>query len=441
MSTYIYLFVKYAIEAAMFDFVVAYACQRKLRSSLKCVVCAWWLILLTAAVEVGLHSLLPSFTFPLRYAAFNYLSTALFWRITIHKRTNLARVVGTYSLLCILILQTLATYVIYVLPSLAAHVQHFGLKEDILSFMAIFSMSVLVLCYILRCVRDIYDFERREAIMINVFGWVLFGTIEIMTIYLVEPNRYYLIAVLIMMLLLAEMMLYLAMSAAMVRERIRNVEQQRINQQYALLSEHVEEVQHLYRSMRETRHEMKNHFHYIRALLDDQRYDGLSSYIGEQEIQLLPAFQAFDCGNSLVNAILWSKREQAEQAGIAFHVQAALPPKLPIKGHHLCSVLVNLLNNAIEASMDTPDPGIDLTLQIKQGYLYFCVTNSVRSNVLAENPELRTTKRDVLDHGYGIKNIRAIAEQYCGMSEFALENGRFIATVMLLLPQAEKKEP
>lgn len=435
MSTYIYLFFKYTLEAAMLDFAVAYACRREWRESFRRVASVWWLILLTAAAELALHWVTPGNTFALRYFFTNYASTALFWRIAIHEKGKLARVVGTYCLVCVLFLQTFATYFVFALPSLASQIEHFGWKEDFISNGSIWLTSAFVIYYVLRRVRGIYDFEGRDPFFINLFAWVLFGTTEILTFSVIDPNGYFVVAVVILLLFLAETMLYLAMSVTMVRERIRNVEQRRIHQQYDLLSQHMEDVQRLYRSMRETRHEMKNQFHYIKELLKQQRYAELCEYIGEQETQLLPAFQAFDSGNSLVNAIIWSKREQAEQAGIDFRVQAALPPDLPVKGHHLCSVLVNLLNNAMEACANVPEPSVDLTLRIQQGYLYACVTNSICGDILAENPDLRTTKRDVLDHGYGIKNIRAVTQQYGGMSEFTVENGRFVATVMLLLPQ------
>lgn len=435
MSTYVYLFCKYTIEAAMLDFAVAYACRREGRAALRRVASAWWLLLLTGLVEVVLHWMTTSTTFVLRYFLINYASTALFWRIALREKAGLGRVVATYTLFCVLLLQVFVTYLIFSLPSLAARIEHFGVKEDLISAAAIWLMSALIIWYVLRCVRGIYDFEGREPFFINLFAWVLFGASELLIIYMFAPNAYYAVAALILLLFLAETMLYLAVAMFFVRERIRNVEQRRIHQQYDLLLQHMQDVQRLYRDMRETRHEMKNQFHYIRELLDRQCYEELSAYIGEQEHDLLPAFQADDCGNSLVNAILWSKREQAEQAGIDFQVQAVLPPDLPVKGHHLCSLLVNLLNNAIEACANVPEPSIELTLRIQQGYLYICVTNSICGDVLAENPDLRTTKRDVLDHGYGIKNIRTVAQLYGGMSDFTVENGRFVATVMLLLPQ------
>lgn len=53
----------------------------------------------------------------------------------------------------------------------------------------------------------------------------------------------------------------------------------------------------------------------------------------------------------------------------------------------------------------------------------------------AERLRLISTKRDGQLHGYGTAIIRRIAEQYNGVSRFRIENGRFVADVMLELEE------
>ena len=63
---------------------------------------------------------------------------------------------------------------------------------------------------------------------------------------------------------------------------------------------------------------------------------------------------------------------------------------------------------------------------------YCCVSNRVDFDVLRENPALHTTKREAQEHGYGIPAIKKIAELYQGMTDFEVQNGEFVASVMLL---------
>lgn len=144
-----------------------------------------------------------------------------------------------------------------------------------------------------------------------------------------------------------------------------------------------------------------------------------------------------DCGNRLVNAILWSKGEEAKRRGIPLEPRAAVPEALPIAGHHLCSLLGNLLDNALDGSAGVEHPRIRVILRMKERYLYCCVSNRVDSDVLRENPALHTTKREAQEHGYGIPTIKKIAELYQGMTDFEVQNGEFVASVMLLCPEGQ----
>lgn len=59
------------------------------------------------------------------------------------------------------------------------------------------------------------------------------------------------------------------------------------------------------------------------------------------------------------------------------------------------------------------------------------------TDVLRENPALHTTKREAQEHGYGIPTIKKIAELYQGMTDFEVQNGEFVASVMLLCPEGQ----
>lgn len=94
------------------------------------------------------------------------------------------------------------------------------------------------------------------------------------------------------------------------------------------------------------------------------------------------------------------------------------------------AVLTNLLDNAIEAKCEE-DPVLEVEIVRKRGYDCIGVKNRVRSRVLLENPELRTTKENGTQHGFGILQVREIVEKYEGMVEFFEEDGMFLVWVMI----------
>ena len=74
---------------------------------------------------------------------------------------------------------------------------------------------------------------------------------------------------------------------------------------------------------------------------------------------------------------------------------------------------------------------------MKQDYLFCYVTNNIDEGSLSANPELKSTKKDKTMHGFGIRTVKLIAEQYHGDCEFSVKDGRFFATVMLACGTAE----
>ena len=50
---------------------------------------------------------------------------------------------------------------------------------------------------------------------------------------------------------------------------------------------------------------------------------------------------------------------------------------------------------------------------------------------IEKNPDLKTTKKDTKNHGYGVKSCRYIIEKYNGMEKFENSNDEFKVSIML----------
>ena len=159
---------------------------------------------------------------------------------------------------------------------------------------------------------------------------------------------------------------------------------------------------------------------------------GARFMVRSEKETLSPAMEMADYGNELINAILWSKCEIAKREGLFMEIQVMVPPSIPVKGYHICSLLGNLIDNAIEGSRGVKAPRIHITIQMKQSYLYCCVRNRVDRDVLRDNPNLFTTKEDASNHGFCIWTVKKIVEKYHGMVDFSVREGEFLATAMLL---------
>lgn len=136
-------------------------------------------------------------------------------------------------------------------------------------------------------------------------------------------------------------------------------------------------------------------------------------------------------GNTLIDYLLNRKIQEAQKFHIKTYTEIIIPGQLSINEEVLCTILLNLLDNAIEASKQEDTPDIQIVIKCVQNYLLCKISNKVSSNILSENPSLPTSKADVSNHGLGIKIIRSAVESQNGLLNFECEKGYFTASVML----------
>lgn len=189
-----------------------------------------------------------------------------------------------------------------------------------------------------------------------------------------------------------------------------------------------------YEEMHQIRHETKNHLAYIRALAECGEYEKLKDYLNVVSGETEALFQFVECGNDVINAVMNHAIKQARANGVEVELQIIVPPELPYQETDLCSLLSNLMDNAIEGSICSGEekPVISVGIRPQQDYLFLRVTNPVGEEG-SGRPSLRTTKEDKRLHGYGTKIIRRVTERYEGSVNFRVQDKRFIADVMLSL--------
>lgn len=189
-------------------------------------------------------------------------------------------------------------------------------------------------------------------------------------------------------------------------------------------------------NLRVLRHEVKNQYAYIKLLLERQDYKRAEEFFGEMSMRANPTFLHVNSGNRLVDDIVNLELSRATAAGVDVDSRIAVPPELPVEEIDLASVIMNLMDNAIEACADVPAGRkcVRLALIADQGSLIVNVSNPAAvAPTVVEDGRLRTTKTDADLHGYGTGIVRKIAEKYDGVADFSYTDGVFTAKVMLAL--------
>ena len=97
---------------------------------------------------------------------------------------------------------------------------------------------------------------------------------------------------------------------------------------------------------------------------------------------------------------------------------------------NIWTVLNNLLDNAIYGALDSSGKKIEVQISSQKGFDIITVKNSIDTSVLETNPKFVSTKGEP-GHGYGMKQIKGIAEKYNGDIDIYEKNKMFIVSIML----------
>ena len=207
-----------------------------------------------------------------------------------------------------------------------------------------------------------------------------------------------------------------------------------INQKLALQSEYIQQNSNMITQVRKERHELKNQYFYIETLVKAQKYEELQTFLTDEMQQHFELMEEFHTGNTLVDYILTSKVNEARAAGIHIMTDAILPSTLPISENDLCALLLNLLDNAIDASKKELHGDIQIHIGIVKQYLSIKIRNKSSIDVLSSNPELQTIKSAPEYHGFGMQIIRSIVKKYNGIFDTYMAAGYFNVSALLWIP-------
>ena len=186
-------------------------------------------------------------------------------------------------------------------------------------------------------------------------------------------------------------------------------------------------------NIRKERHELRNRYFYIQTLLKEQQYQKLEDFLDKEIGSQMQSLSEISSGNLLMDYILTSKIQEAHKLDIKTYVEVLVPENLPISDDNLCTILLNLLDNAIEASSQEENPDIQIIIKCNGNYLICRILNKVSSDILKENPSLATTKEDKDFHGQGLNIVKDTVKKNNGIFRYAIEGDYFCVTVMMPL--------
>ena len=206
-----------------------------------------------------------------------------------------------------------------------------------------------------------------------------------------------------------------------------------LKQKFELQTDYLRQSSSIIHQVRKERHELKNNYFYLQSLVKEKKYKELEHFLNQEIEHKFELMEEFHTGNRLVDYILTQKVNEARRAGIHVMTNVLLPESLNIQEQDLCALLLNLLDNAIEASKKEEQGDIHITIGIVKKYLSVQIKNKSSVDVLVHNPSLKTIKSDSVYHGFGLQIIHQIVQKYNGIFDTSMESGYFCVSVMMVL--------
>ncbi len=213
----------------------------------------------------------------------------------------------------------------------------------------------------------------------------------------------------------------------------RAIDRRIVKYQNDLIIKHCKEVQNMYKDMRGWRHDYHNHIQALLALTE--KPGQLKKYLLELNNDLTNVDTVIKTGNIMVDAILNSKLSLIRSYDINVNVKAVVPAELPVSETDLCTIIGNLLDNAMEACIkqeETAERFIRIYIGILKKQLYISVQNSASKEPKRTNGIFFSTKNGS-GHGFGLMRIDSISAKYNGYVNRQSEEGIFATEILLPL--------
>ena len=187
--------------------------------------------------------------------------------------------------------------------------------------------------------------------------------------------------------------------------------------------------------VRALRHDMKNHILALQVLVQRKEAEETNRYLDSMKDFMTNPEEYVKTGNDTVDSLLNYKIQKANEVLNVVETKISIPEQLRLRSFDLNVLLGNLLDNAIDASMQTEDKKLKITIKLDKGILFLHIYNSCRGIGDGRSGFTETTKEDKLNHGIGLKNVRRIVEKYHGDIEFLYENDSVETDVMMYVKE------
>lgn len=422
------------------------------------------------AVEIcGLYYLLQVFFDKRSNKAWSnilwFLSGVLLWGLTVYHRETVAMYSRYYMLFCIVLsfVFTKCFYKIYIINNLLVSILYFesvyfvdillgyfgqtilfssDFIDKVQFYISIERIIVMLISRIL-ILLIIFFIARQKKIISKIFSkyqlsFIGFVIIEYLGLFYCErvfypilredgrTDMYFVVFPMLIVLILIIIVVYI-----LYTEKMNDVKL--VNNQNSMIEKNYQDMCLLYQKRDRIYHDMKNHLSVLSLLIADRNLDKAEEYINKITAPIIELEQKKFTDNCIVDIILNDKLEKAHSLNIAMDIKADRLVANNIQDVDWCSILANILDNAIEACMKLEEGKGWINFNISQNEcsVFIKVSNTYNGIVNILDNKIRSSKINKDLHGLGMESVKSTVEKYDGVLEYEWGKDIFVVNISL----------
>lgn len=191
-------------------------------------------------------------------------------------------------------------------------------------------------------------------------------------------------------------------------------------------------MQKSYEQQRRLLHDYSNQLQCIQEMLARGETAETLKYLSGLTGNLKKSADYVNTNHMAVNVVLNRKYQDALEKGITITMSVNDLSGLTISEEEIVTLLVNLLDNAIEACEKlSGNKVIQFKMVLESEELTLSVRNPVKEPVRIKDNRIVTAKRDKTRHGIGLLNVDSVIKQNGGTSVLKCEDGWFYFAAMI----------
>jgi len=186
------------------------------------------------------------------------------------------------------------------------------------------------------------------------------------------------------------------------------------------------------------RHDIRSHLLILNNYFEKEDYNNARMYLDTLNDKVDTLGNKISVNNGIADAILNKFYEEAKEKEIELKVTGHFPMECFISAYDICTVLSNLLSNAIQAESQCEGNCVTLDIRYRDmDVIYMIIENDYNHELKGINGTFETSKPDAINHGFGLKNVEECIKANQGHMTIKTENNRF--KVMLSMRNEPKE--